>query len=171
MLQRILRLLKHRWSERSSHLISSQAMARLTLGVADSEQRHSGQIRLCIESALPVGYLLRDAPTAILTRERALAQFSALGVWDTEGNNGVLIYLLLAEQAIEVIADRGLNAHVSAEQWRCMIDRLGTSLRAERFEEGLTQALAEVSIVLEQHFPRGDGTTHVNELSDQPVLT
>lgn len=171
MFQRTLRFVKHRWSERSSRLISAEALARLTQAVAQSEQRHSGQIRLCIEAALPVDYLLPGASTALLTRQRALEQFSALGVWDTEANNGVLIYLLLAEHAIEIVADRGLNAHVDASQWSAMIDRLGTALRAGHFEVGLAQALAEVSAVLEQHFPRETAAAHANELPDYPVLT
>ena len=112
-------------------------------------------------SARPPG---RDATP----RQRAVTMFGKLRVWDTEHNNGVLIYLLLAEHAIELVADRGVNRHVPQHEWQAMVHRMGAAFRDGRFEDGLTQALAEVSAVLVQHFPRG--ADHGNELPDRPVL-
>jgi uncharacterized membrane protein len=140
--------------------------------VAASEVRHSGEIRLCVEAALPLSYLWRlDAEQDMrgLSRERAISWFGRLGVWDTEHNNGVLIYLLLAEHTIEFVADRALDERVDHGQWRGMVERLATHLREDRFEEGLTQALEEVSAVLVQHFPLDPGALSPNELPDAVV--
>ena len=82
----------------------------------------------------------------------------------------MLIYLLLADNAIELVADRGLNPYVSAEQWRSMTDKLGLALRDGRFEDGLTQALEALSAVLVAHFPLAHGSVNSNELPDHPVL-
>jgi uncharacterized membrane protein len=91
-------------------------------------------------------------------------------VWDTEHNNGVLIYLLLAEHAIEIVADRGLDRHVGAAQWQALVQRMAGAFRAGRYEEGLTQAVDEVTALLLQHFPLREGEANPNELPDQPVL-
>lgn len=100
--------------------------------------------------------------------------FGKLRVWDTERNNGVLIYLLLADQAIELVADRGLNRFVSNADWKAMVARMGQAFQAGQFEDGLTQALEEVSAVLVAHFPREEGAPlsgeRANELPDAPAL-
>ena len=96
--------------------------------------------------------------------------FGKLRVWDTEHNNGVLIYLLLAERAIEIVADRGLARHVPEAEWRQIIQRMGLAFHEDRFEDGLTEALAEVSALLVQHFPCADGELNPNELPDEPIL-
>jgi len=165
---RLLRLLKHRlWDEGDAQrALPEPVLERLRQRVAASETRHSGEIRICVEASLPLSYLWRQASA----RERALAMFGKLRVWDTERNNGILIYLLLAERAIELVADRGLNRHVSPAQWQALVQRLGSTLRAGRFEEGLSQALAEVSTLLATHFPLQAGDANPNELPDQPTL-
>ena len=131
-----------------------------------SERRHSGEIRICVEAGLPLSYLWRGADA----RERAVALFGKLRVWDTEHNNGVLIYLLLAEHAIEIVADRGINARVDDAEWAAMAQRMGAAFREGRFEDGLTQALEEISAVLVEHFPLAEGELDVNELPDEPVV-
>jgi uncharacterized membrane protein len=172
MLQRFVRLLKHRWFDlRSSrHAMSPDMLQRLMQGVQASEQRHSGEIRICVEAGLPNSYLWRNASMRQLTRQRAVMLFSKLRVWDTAHNNGVLIYLLQAERAIEIVADRGLQPHVSNAEWKAMVDRMSAAFQQGRFEDGLTQALAEVSALLVRHFPLAPGETHRNELPDAPVL-
>ena len=91
-------------------------------------------------------------------------------MWDTEANNGVLIYLLLAENAIEIVADRGLASRVAQGEWQAIVARMGSTFRDGRFEDGLTQALEEVSALLVTHFPLAGGRGNPNELPDQPVL-
>jgi len=96
--------------------------------------------------------------------------FGKLRVWDTEFNSGVLIYLLLAEHAIEIVADRGLSRRVPDAEWQQIVARMGHEFHEGRFEDGLTQALAEVSALLVQHFPWEAGAANANELPDEPVL-
>jgi len=96
--------------------------------------------------------------------------FGKLGVWDTEQNNGVLIYLLLAEHAIEVVADRGLSRQVPQAHWQEIVQRMGGAFGAGRYEEGLAQAVDEVTALLVRHFPLREGEANPNELPDQPVL-
>lgn len=170
MLDRIKRLLRHRWMDDSRRLIAPSMVERLKQQVMGSEAWHSGEIRVCIEASLPNSYLMRPGIMRTIVRQRALSQFGKLRVWDTEHNNGVLIYLLLAERTIELVADRGLNAHVSAQEWHAMVHRLGLALHEGRFEDGLVQAIKEVSTVLEAHFPLVPDQVRANELPDQPIL-
>lgn len=164
---RFTRLLRHRlWDEVDAHrALPTDALERLAARVTESETRHGGEIRLCVEASLPLSYLWRHATA----RERAVTQFGKLRVWDTEHNNGVLIYLLLAEHAIEIVADRGLNQCVSAEQWRAVIQSLRAALQAGRFEEGLMEAVQAVEQLLALHFPpTQDGPR--NELPNAVVV-
>lgn len=162
------RVLRHCWWDASDvhRAVPAELLARLASRVNASEQRHTGEIRICVEAGLPLSYLWRNA----LARERAVMLFGKLQVWDTEHNNGVLIYLLLADHAIELVADRGVNARVASAEWQTMVAHLGTALQAGQYEDGLTAALEEVSAVLVQHFPLLPGDMQRNELSNAPVL-
>jgi len=164
----VLRLLKHRRFDEADALriVGADAMQRIQALVAASETHHSGEIRVCVEAGLPWSYLRRHATA----RERAVAMFGKLRVWDTEHNNGVLIYLLLAEHAIEIVADRGIDARVDDAQWAALAQRMGAAFREGRFEDGLTQALEEVSALLVAHFPLAEGQADRNELPDAPVV-
>ena len=170
LLQRLKRLWRHAWTDEADvrRAVPSALLQRLMQRVGASERRHSGEIRIHIEASLPWSYLWRDASA----RHRAVALFGKLRVWDTEHNNGVLIYVLLAERAIELVADRGVARFVDAAVWRDTVARLGVALRQDRFEDGLTQALQEVSAVLVAHFPAADEApgAAVNQLPDEPVL-
>lgn len=171
MLKRIFRLLRHRWMDDADRTLSLDVLQRITQRVRECEAQHGGEIRVCIETGLPNNYLMRPHDLRTLTRERALAQFSRLRVWDTEHNNGVLIYLLLAERAIELIADRGINRHVTPQQWQTLVGELGMVLRQGQWEEGLTQAIEAVSAILATHYGHKDGTrAPSNELPDRPAL-
>ena len=166
------RVLRHRSQDSADthRTIPADMVERLRQRVAASEQRHTGEIRIYVESSLPSSYLWRNAST----RERAVMMFSKLRVWDTVHNNGVLVYLMLAEHAIEIVADRGLNTHVPAQQWQMLVTRMADAFRGGRYEDGLTQALEEVSAVLVEHFPAMDASgvsqPNPNELPDAPVL-
>lgn len=172
MLRRIRRILKHRWFDHSAtrRAITPELVQKLEQQVAASERHHSGQIRIYIEASLPLSYLWRSAPIRHITRRRALTMFGKLGVWDTAHNNGLLIYLLLAERAIEVVADRGLNKVVGETVWQATVSRMSAAFKGGSFEDGLTQALEDVSALLVQHFPLGAGDLNPNELPDAPVL-
>ena len=168
MLNKLKRILKHRWLDESdaNRAVPVDMVERLMRRVAASEQRHSGEVRICVEAGLPLSYLWRDAPA----RERAITLFGKLRVWDTELNNGVLIYLLLADRAIEIVADRGLNQRVTEAEWKAMVDALSAAVRAGRYEDGLTQALEETSAVLVKYFPLMLSDANPNELPNRPIV-
>ena len=176
MMNKLALLIKHLWLDASDsrRAIPPDLVQRLAERVAASEQRHSGQIRICVEAALPASYLWRLNRKNTLSdviRQRAVMMFGKLRVWDTEHNNGVLIYLLLAEHAIEIVADRGLTRHVSAAQWQAMVARMASAFQEKRYEDGLTQAIEETSAILMAHFERASmATRHPNELPDTPLL-
>lgn len=169
-------LLKHLWLDVSDteRAIAPDMVQRLAERVGASEQRHSGQIRICVESSLPISYLWRlnrETPLSELIRQRAVTMFGKLRVWDTEHNNGVLVYVLLAEHAIEIVADRGLRRHVDDSHWQAVVARMASAFRDRRYEDGLTQALEETSAVLVAHFAQTDTSPdHPNELPDSPLL-
>ena len=168
MIQRLQRIFRHRWLDDADtrRAVPPALVERLAQQVAASERRHTGEIRIYVEAGFPVSYLWRDATP----RERAIAIFGKLGVWDTEQNNGVLIYLLLAEHAIEVVADRGLSRRVDPTQWQQIVRGMSEAFRARQYEEGLMQAVDEVTALLVRHFPATPGAANANELPDKPVL-
>jgi uncharacterized membrane protein len=166
-MNRLLRLLQHRRYDETDarRALDDAAMARLQARVAASERRHSGEIRICVEAGLPLSYLWRGADA----RERAVALFGKLRVWDTEHNNGVLIYLLLAEHRIEIVADRGIDRRADAAQWQRLVDGMSQAFKAGRFESGLEQAVDAVDGLLRRHFALAPGETNPNELPDTPL--
>jgi hypothetical protein len=168
LFSRLLRLWRHRWIDAADvqRALPPEALQRLGARVAASERRHSGEVRICIEAGLPWSYIRRGAAP----RERAITLFGKLRVWDTAYNNGVLIYLLLAEHAIEIVADRGIDAHGNAEEWAAMAKRMAAAFREGRFEDGITHALEEVSALLVAHFPLAEGAPDRNELPNEPVV-
>jgi uncharacterized membrane protein len=165
---RFARILRHRWLDEADtrRAIPPDLVHRLAEQVKRSETQHTGEIRIYVESGLPLSYLWRHATP----RERAIAMFGKLRVWDTEHNNGVLIYLLLAERAIEIVADRGLLRHVDDAQWHAIAQAMGEAFRSGNYEEGLRAALAAVTALLVRHFPATTGEDNPNELPDEPVL-
>ena len=164
----LARLVKHRLFDEDDarRLLGKDALARVEARVAESEKRHSGEIRVVVEAGLPISYLRRGATP----RDRAVALFGKLGVWDTERNNGVLVYLLLAERAIEIVADRGLNRHVPATQWAAIAQSMQSAFQARDFEGGLIRAIDAVDALLVRHFAAQPGDNDVNELPDAPLL-
>ena len=163
-----LRLLRHRLVDESDAraVLGPEALARIEAHVAASERRHRGEIRVVVEAGLPLSYLRRSASA----RDRAVALFGKLGVWDTEANNGVLVYLLLAERAIEIVADRGLNRVVGADEWAAIAAEMKSAFQARDFEGGLMRAIDAVDALLVRHFATRPGDVDVNELPDAPLL-
>ncbi len=172
MISRIKRIFKHRWLDAWAvqRAIPPALLQRLQQQVVASEQAHSGEIRIYVEAGLPMSYLWRKASMGQITRQRALSLFGKLRVWDTEHNNGVLIYLLLIEHSIELVADRGLNDKVTPQVWQKLVSSMQQAFKQSDFEGGLTQALDGVSALLVQHFPLAAGQDNPNELPDQPLL-
>ena len=133
--------------------------------IAAGERQHQGQVCFAIEGALP----LRELARGRSARERAHEVFTHLRVWDTQHNSGVLIYVLLAERAIEIVADRGIAARVPQSEWQAMCDRMRDRFATGEYERGAIEGVNAVSAILAQHFP-ADGSTKPNELADRPVV-
>lgn len=163
----LIRWIRHLWLDAADarKLLGSKGLQRLEQAVRDSEARHMGELRLCIEAGLPVASLWQGTSP----RDRAVTLFSQLRVWDTEHNNGVLIYLLLAERRIEILADRGLHERVGKQAWQAITAQLSTSLQSGCHEEGLIKAIDAVSALMRQHFPPTSEPNR-NELPDAVVL-
>ena len=142
------------------------ALARIEQAIDAAEQGHSGEIRFAVESALPWSYLKRDAPA----RERALMVFAQLRVWDTENNNGVLIYVELADHSIEIVADRGIARQVEPEHWQRLAAQMRDRFRSGAFEAGVTEVVAQVAQRLRAHYPLDDARPNPDELTNRPVI-
>jgi len=155
-------LLEHHW--RARRIFPPKALAAIEQAIKAGEATHSGQVRFVVEGALDGAPLFRDQPA----RERALDIFSQLRIWDTAHNNGVLIYLLLADRDVEIIADRGVDARVGAAGWEKICAEMENSFRAGNFAGGTIKGIQAVSHQLATHFPRQGGGK--NELPDTPVV-
>ena len=133
--------------------------------IKQSETGHDGEIRFAVEATLNTLPLLRGQST----RERAIEVFSQLRVWDTEHNNGVLIYLLLADRDVEIIADRGIHARVGSKEWEKICREMEAKFRKGQFEAGVIAGIQSIGRHLQQHFP-SERRGGENELSDKPVV-
>jgi uncharacterized membrane protein len=163
---KLLRLIRHiattRWGTRRR--FSPSVRAAIERAVRECEARHGGEIRFAVESAFDLQELWHDLPA----RQRALQLFGALGVWDTAHNNGVLIYVLMADRAVEIIADRGIASRIHQNEWDGVCRRMEEQYREGRFEQGSVSGIHAVGTLIGRHFPGKAGGGH--ELSDQPVL-
>jgi uncharacterized membrane protein len=155
-------LVAHRWRVR--RIFPPDVMAVIERAIKAGEATHSGQVRFVVEGALDGAPLFRDQPA----RARALDVFSQLRIWDTADNNGVLIYLLLADRDVEIVADRGIDAHVGAAGWEKICAAMETEFRSGQFERGVIKGIEAVSRLLAEHFPSHGGGR--NELPDAPVV-
>ena len=161
-----MRALRHLFAPSSARVFPPDALERIANAIAASEARHTGEICFAVEAALPLRLALVDhAP-----RERAVEVFTRLRVWDTEANNGVLVYMLLADRAIEIVADRGFAGRVTDDEWAAICRELETAMRAGETEGGVMRAIETISSLLERHFARPAGYVDSNELPDRPHL-
>jgi uncharacterized membrane protein len=165
--RRPYRFLRHLATDHGSarRAFPAGVLADIEAAIADGERRHRGQVRFVCEASLPLGRVLRKLPP----RERALDLFGLLRIWDTEENCGVLIYVLLADRDVEIVADRGIHAKVGDAAWEAICRRIEAAFRDGRFAEGAAAGIGEVNALLAQHYPRGD-TAAANELPDRPLL-
>jgi uncharacterized membrane protein len=155
-------LLEHHW--RARRVFPKRALAEIERAIKAGEATHSGQVRFAVEGALDGRPLFKDQTA----RERALDIFSHLRIWDTAHNNGVLIYLLLADHKVEIVADRGIDEKVGATGWQEIVSAMEADFRARNFYAGVITGIEAVSKHLATHFPkRGEGP---NELPDAPVV-
>jgi uncharacterized membrane protein len=155
-------LLEHHWRVRRT--FPPQVLATIEQTIRAGEATHSGQVRFVVEGALDGAPLFRDQSA----RERALDIFSQLRIWDTAHNNGVLIYLLLADRNVEIVADRGIDARVGAAGWEKICAEMESNFRTGNFAGGVIKGIQAVSRQLATHFPKHGGGK--NELPDTPVV-
>ncbi|HXY05141.1 MAG TPA: TPM domain-containing protein [Burkholderiaceae bacterium] len=130
-----------------------------------AEAGHTGEIRFVIEGSLPWAFLRRNAPV----RRRALALFSELRVWDTEHNNGILIYIELADRAVEIVADREIARRVDPQVWHRICHDLKEHCRSGQYEAGAVGAVRELGALLQREFALAPGQARTNELPDRPL--
>ncbi len=166
----IRRLIRHasamHW--RTRMLFPSSTLDAIEQAIGRAERAHSGEIRFAIETALtPLHILPQVAP-----RARALEVFSHLRVWDTENNNGVLIYVELADRNVEIVADRGFQGRVSPAEWEAVCRLMEEHFRAGRFKEGSIAGVDAIGNLLARHFPQkpGQAARSRNQLPDRPTL-
>jgi hypothetical protein len=161
----LARLVRHVCADVSvRRAFPSGVLAAIERAVGEQEKRHLGELRFAVEGGLPAGSLA----TGQDARDRAVEVFARLGVWDTEHNSGVLIYVLLGDRAVEIVADRGILARVGQGTWEDICRGMERHFAAGRFESGALEGIARTGELLARHFPAsGDNP---NELSDKPTL-
>ena len=163
---KLARLLRHiattRWSTRRR--FPQPVRDAIEEAIGECESRHGGEIRFVVETAFDLPELWRK----LSPRTRALQLFGQFGVWNTEHNNGVLIYVLMADHAVEIVADRGIASRVAPAEWEALCRQMEHHYRAGRFRDGSVVGILGVGGLLGRHFP---GTRRSdNELPNQPVL-
>ena len=162
-LKRLARhLLRTHWYAR--HAFPSTTMTDIGSAITAAERSHAGEIRFAVEDSLDPRALLRGQTP----HERAIEVFSNLRVWDTQDNNGVLVYVLLADHAVEIVADRGIHAQVGADAWHAICHDIEVTFKIGNFRLGALAGIDALARVLHRYYPRegSDG----DELPDQPVL-
>ncbi len=142
----------------------SRTLEAIERAIRATEVKHDGQIRFAVEAALELAPLLAGQTA----QQRAIDVFSKLRVWDTEHNNGVLIYLLLADRDVEIVADRGIHARLGKEVWEAICREMEAAFRAGHFEAGVLAGIHAVGEHLAHHFPARSGKS--NEMPDRPVV-
>ena len=145
---------------------SRTALKSIGAAIELAEAGHTGEIVFVAEGSPPWSYVWRNASA----RRRAAALFAQLRVWDTEHNNGVLVYVGLADRAVEIVADRGIAARVGPSQWHDLCRELRDSCREGRYEAGAVQTVRALGALLREYFPLAPGQSRINELSDRPLV-
>lgn len=160
------RLMRHLFATRAGarRRFPPAVLEEIEAAIHEVEGRHSGEIRFVVETSLDIDELI----AGVTPRDRALEVFSLLRVWDTEANNGVLIYVLLADHDVEILADRGIASRVPHEEWETICHEIEAHYREGRFAQGSVAGIRSVGRLLARHFP-GRGPD-ANELPNQPVL-
>jgi uncharacterized membrane protein len=162
----IKRLFKHTfsWPGEVRQYFPKDSMQAIENAIAASEKTHFGEIYFVVESNLHVFDILNKK----CAKKRAIEVFSQFHVWDTAQNNGVLIYLLLADHDFEILADRGIHAHVGSEGWEQISREMEQHFKQGDFELGVLSGIAKITEHLDKHFP--SNSVNVNELSNAPIV-
>ena len=143
---------------------SSTTLRAIETAVTEGEKRHRGQVRFVVEAELTIPQLWHG----LSARQRAIDVFSLLRVWDTAENNGVLIYVLLADRKVEIIADRGIHQHAGDQRWQAICREIEHHYRKADFLAGSVGGIEKIGAELAYYFPANG--SHKNEQSDAPVV-
>lgn len=166
-IQQCQRVLRHWFTlSRSTKLLPEASLEAIASHIEASEEQHTGEIAIAFETRLPYSYLSRKARA----RERAWSVFSKMQVWDTPDDNGVLIYFLVAERRIEIVADRGLAAVVPQSQWDAWVHTLYVALNNQELNHGLHTLIDEITAVMVTHFPQLADSSTDNRASNRPQM-
>lgn len=164
----LLRMARHlfmtHWQVR--HAFPPASLTAIEQAIDRSEAVQSGEVRLVVEGALPFSRLWQQQTAS----QRALDVFSQLRIWDTAHNNGVLIYLLLADRQVEIVADRGIHERIGSSEWESMCREMESAFATGDFASGAVGGITRVTQHLRQHFPLEGGRTRANELPNRPIL-
>ncbi len=162
----IRRFLRHVWMSpiQRNRMFPQTVLDAVEKAIAQGETTHGGQVRFVVEAELTSWQLW----AGISSRQRAIEVFSDLRIWDTERNNGVLLYVLLADRKVEIIADRGIDRVVGPERWRAICKEIELRYRRGEFLEGTTIGIEKIAAELAHAFP-ATGEKR-NELPDKPVV-
>jgi uncharacterized membrane protein len=164
---RWLRLVRHLFLTRAAvrRRFTDAVLDRIEAAVKAAEVAHCGEIEVVVETDLSWPAILAGQTS----RQRALDVFAAARVWDTEENNGVLIYVLYADRAVEIVADRGFNGLVAPEEWAGVCRLMESEFRAGLWDRGAIAGVEGAARLLSRHFP-GHPAGHGNELPDRPLV-
>ena len=161
-----MRWFRHLFAPSAKRAFPSNSLQRIAATIAQSEAAHTGEICFAVEPALELQALWSGQEA----HERARDVFARLRIWDTQANNGVLLYLLLADHRIEIVADRGFDGKVSSGQWRSVCERVEQGMRAGDRESAVIAGIMALSELIAPHFPRGNDHVARNELPDLPRM-
>jgi uncharacterized membrane protein len=163
---KLKRSLRHLFSTRNEaeRAFPPATLAAIAEAITAGEQTHRGEVRLVVEKSLPLSAVWEG----VSNRQRAISLFADYGIWDTEDNCGVLIYVNLADRKVDIIADRGIDRKITAATWQGVCDTMTRGFARGEFHAATLAAIAQVNQLLRQHFPSGGARP--NELPDRPVM-
>jgi uncharacterized membrane protein len=162
----VFRFFKHFFSHpwQVNRHFSAIALHEIEKAITTSEKKHAGEIRLVVEAGLhPLEILYKKTP-----KKRAIELFGRLNIWDTEYNNGVLIYLLLVDRDVEIVGDRGIDKYIGHDGWQVICREMEALFRKGEFEAGVLYGIERIGAVLEKHFPTTGAS--LNEVSNKPLI-
>ena len=164
--QRLSRVIRHWRSTKADaqRAFPEQTLAAAAQAITGGEQTHRGEVRFIVEAALPTD----EVWDGITNRQRALALFADYGVWDTEDNCGVLIYVNLAEHKVDIVADRGIDRKIDSATWQAICRTMTDGFRQGNYHDATVAAIEQVNALLREHFPANG--TRANELPDRPIM-
>lgn len=170
-MNRLTRTLRHLATNRrtGNKAFPVETLKAIQSAIAEGETQHRAEVRLIVEPALD----LAASWNGMTSRQRARELFTLYGIWDTEENCGVLIYINLADHQVEIIADRGIARCVPPEGWQAVCRTMTDGFAQRMYHDSAIAGLKQLNALLRTHFPETASQateTPSNQLSDKPIL-